>query len=237
MTIDGASTAARTSYDAWHSAQADEEDEPTATTPWHEMAKLRLGDVRGKRVLEIGCGRGAFARWLQEQGADVTAADFSPAAVELAARLLGPETPALVADVQQLPFPDEHFDVVVSLETLEHVPDPAAGLAELVRVTRHGGRLVVTTPNYLNLLGLYRIALRLAGRRFTEGGQPINQPLILAGRVLRLRRLGCRVDAVDGCVHTIPVPGFRTIDLEGRGRPAWATRWVARHGLTAATRL
>lgn len=232
MTVDS-----RERYDVWHSAQAETEDEPTPTAPWHEMAKRHLGDVRGLRVLEIGCGRGAFARWLAEQGADVVAADFSPAAVEIAARLVPAGVETLAADVQQLPFPDESFDLVVSLETLEHVPDPSAGLAELVRVTRRGGRLVVTTPNYLSLIGLYRIYLRLTGRRYSEGGQPINQPLILIDRVRRLRRLGCRVDAVDGCVHSLPVPGYRTVELRFLERPHALTKWFARHGLTAATRL
>jgi len=188
-------------------------------------------------VLEIGCGRGAFAKHLVGAGADVVAADFSPAAVGLARQLVGDSCETLVADVQAIPFPDESFDLVVSLETLEHVTDPALGLAELVRVTRRGGRLIVTTPNYLSLLGLYRVARRLAGKPFTEGGQPINQPLMLPGRVRRLRRLGCRVDAVDGAVYELTVPKLGTFDLPWLERPHAVTKWIAQHGLTAATRL
>jgi SAM-dependent methyltransferase len=224
-------------YDRWHSTRAGTEDEPTATAPWHELAKRHVGDVRGLRVLEIGCGRGAFAKHLAGAGARVVAADFSPSAVSLARELLGDSCETLVADVQAIPFPDESFDLVVSLETLEHVPDPAGGLAELVRVTRRGGRLVVTTPNYLSLLGLYRLTRRLAGRPFTEGGQPINQPLLLPARAWRLRRLGCRVDAVDGRGHTLTIPKLCDVDLPWLERPHAVTKWFAHHGLTAATRL
>jgi SAM-dependent methyltransferase len=195
-------------YDRWHESIAEDEN-PSPTAPWHELVKPHLGDLRGLRVLEIGCGRGAFARYLAEAGADVVAADFSPSAVALTAQLLDGRGEARVADITDIPFPDASFDLVVSLETLEHVPDPSKGLRELVRVTRPGGRLIVTTPNYLSFVGLYRIFLRLTGRRYTELGQPINKPLLLPARVLRLRRLGCRVDVVDGAGQCVPLPKAR----------------------------
>ncbi|MEP6811358.1 MAG: class I SAM-dependent methyltransferase [Actinomycetota bacterium] len=227
---------ARDAYDRWHLEHTGESD-PTPTAAWHEMAKKQLGDIRGLRVLEIGCGPGAFARYLVEQGADVTAADFSPAAVELTDGLIAGRGRSLVADIQNIPFEDESFDLVVSLETLEHVPDPDRGLAELVRVTRRGGRLIVTTPNYLSLIGLYRVYLRLTGRTFSEAGQPINQPLVLVDRVRKLKRLGCRVDAVDGTVHLLPIPRYHAVQLQFLEHPRRLTKWFALHGLTAATRL
>lgn len=230
----------RDQYDEWHRARHVEPapgSDPDPTAPWHELAKKQLGDISGLRVLEIGCGRGAFATYLVRAGAHVTAADFSPAAVELTKEALAGRGEALVADVQALPFPDESFDLVISLETLEHVPEPDRGLAELVRVTRLGGRLIVTTPNYLSIVGLYRVYLRLVGRRFSEAGQPVNQPLILLSRVRKLRRLGCRVDAVDGAVHLLPIPRYRAIHLSFLERPHAITKWFALHGLTSATRV
>jgi 2-polyprenyl-3-methyl-5-hydroxy-6-metoxy-1,4-benzoquinol methylase len=224
-------------YDSWHRQLAAEET-PEATAPWHQMVKPHLGDIAGLRVLEIGCGRGAFALYLAGRGARVVAADFSPAAVEIASGLLDGRASAIVADVQQLPFEDGHFDLVISLETLEHVPDPARGLSELVRVTRPGGRLIVTTPNYLNAVGAWRILRRLTPgvSSYTEIGQPINKVLTLPGRVLRLRRLGCRVDVVDGCLHLLPVPGLRTLELAWLNRPHRLMRWFAFNSMTVATR-
>jgi 2-polyprenyl-3-methyl-5-hydroxy-6-metoxy-1,4-benzoquinol methylase len=223
-------------YDRWHQSIA-ETEVPTATAPWHELVKPRLGDIAGLRVLEIGCGRGAFAGYLADLGADVVAADFSPAAVALAGELLDGRGEARVEDIQQLPFADGAFDLVISLETLEHVPDPSRGLAELVRVTRPGGRLIVTTPNYLSFVGLYRVFLRLVGRRYTELGQPINQPLTLVGRVLRLKRLGCRVDEVDGAGQLLPLPRVGTVELTWLDRPHRLTKWFAFDSLTVATRI
>jgi 2-polyprenyl-3-methyl-5-hydroxy-6-metoxy-1,4-benzoquinol methylase len=202
------------------------------------MAKRQLGEVAGLRVLEIGCGRGGFASYLASRGARLTAADFSPAAVEIASEVLSnfPEAEAMVADVLEIPFPDDSFDLVVSLETLEHVPDPDQGLRELVRVTKPGGRLIVTTPNYLSILGLYRFAMKLAGKEFSETGQPINQPVTLVGRTWKLRRLGCKVTAVDGRLQSIPIPRYRTVQAPFLEHPRLVMKWFCHHGLTAAVK-
>jgi 2-polyprenyl-3-methyl-5-hydroxy-6-metoxy-1,4-benzoquinol methylase len=226
-------------YDAWHDARESGNWDDPPMAPWHLLTIAHLPEVRGKRVLEIGCGRGVFARYLAERGAEVVAADFSPAAVEHARRRLeGLHATALVADIQDVPFPDGDFDVVVSQETLEHVPDPMLGLAELVRVTRPGGKLIVTTPNYLSLMGVWRLACKIVGKPYSEVGQPINQPLMLFHRVRALRRLGCRVDAVAGTHQLLVIPGFATVRLpDVFERPQSVMKWVCFHGVTAATRV
>jgi 2-polyprenyl-3-methyl-5-hydroxy-6-metoxy-1,4-benzoquinol methylase len=227
-------------YDQWHTAIGAAEEVPTPTAPWHLMARRHLGDVQGLRVLEIGCGLGAFANYLAEAGATVVAADFSPAAVAYASRLLAPRGgTAVVADVQDLPFEDGAFDLVISLDTLEHVPRPSVGLAELVRVTRPGGRLVITTPNYLSLMGLCRALVwfpaRLVGKRYGEMGQPLNKPIMAFRRVRRLRKLGCRVDAFEGTLHLLSIPGFTTRVVRILERPS--LQRFAYHSCTVATRL
>lgn len=225
-------------YDAWHDARESGRLNAPPSAPWHLLTIDHLPDVRGKRVLEIGCGRGAFARYLAQRGAKLVAADFSPAAVSYAReRLAGLGAEVIVADIQDIPFPDESFDVVISQETLEHVPDPKRGLSELVRVTRLGGRVLVTTPNYLSLIGLWRLACRIVGKPYSETGQPINQPLVLLRRVLALRRLGCRVDQVAGTHQLLVIPGFTTVRLQFLERPQSVMKWVGFHGLTVATRV
>jgi SAM-dependent methyltransferase len=222
-------------YEAWHEERDRASEEHLPTAPWHLSTLRHLPDLRGKRVLEIGCGRGVFAKVLAERGADLVAADFSETAVSYAeTRLQGWDAETLVADIQAIPFPDQSFDVVVSQETVEHVRDPRRALAELVRVMRPGGLLIVTGPNYLNLIGLYRIAMRAFGRRFTEIGQPINQPLLLPAQVRRLRRLGCRIEAVEGQGVPIPVPRYRTVYFPAR--PQRIMRWLALNTLIAARR-
>jgi 2-polyprenyl-3-methyl-5-hydroxy-6-metoxy-1,4-benzoquinol methylase len=222
-------------YETWHAEREAAFDEHDIGAPWHLATLRHLPDIAGKRVLEIGCGRGVFARELVEFGARVAAADFSPAAVALAEERLNGRAETLVADIQEIPFDDEHFEVVISQETVEHVPDPKRALAELVRVTERGGTLILTGPNYLNMIGLYRVALRLVGRRYTEGGQPINQPLLFPVQARRLRRLGCRLEVVEGQGVPLVVPKVGTWHLPAR--PQWLMRWFGHQTIIVATRL
>jgi 2-polyprenyl-3-methyl-5-hydroxy-6-metoxy-1,4-benzoquinol methylase len=76
--------------------------------------------------------------------------DIDPRAVELAKELWGDELAA--ADVVEpggsLPYPDEHFDLVVSMDVIEHVLEPVAWTREVLRVLKPGGLCFLTTPNY-----------------------------------------------------------------------------------------
>ena len=175
-------------YDRWHTGFGAGEDGIGA--PWHELAIEQLPRLEGLRVLEIGCGRGGFARYLAERGANVVAADFSPAAVEITNRLLSDQenADAVVADIEALEFASDTFDLVISLDTIEHVPSPKTAVSELVRVAKPGGKVIITTNNYLGLIGLWRLAMKVTGFRFTEMGQPINQPLMLFPRAKLMRR-------------------------------------------------
>jgi SAM-dependent methyltransferase len=108
-----------------------------------------VADVQPRRVLEVGCGWGELADWIaRDTGADVIAVDLSPRMVELA-RTRGVD--ATVADVQQLPYADEEFDVAVAAWMLYHVPDRERAVAELARVLRPGGRLVAATNSMFHL--------------------------------------------------------------------------------------
>jgi SAM-dependent methyltransferase len=102
-----------------------------------------------RRVLEVGCGWGELAEWLErETGAEVVATDLSPRMVELA-RERGVD--ARVADVCALPFEDGAFDAAVAAWMLYHVPDLAVAVAELVRMLRTGGVLVAVTNSAFHL--------------------------------------------------------------------------------------
>jgi SAM-dependent methyltransferase len=117
-----------------------------------ETALAAIREFDPGRVLEVGCGWGELAEWIErDTGAEVVAIDLSPRMVELA-RERGVD--ARVADVQELPFADGEFDVVVAAWMLYHVPDLDRGLAELARVLRPGGRLVAVTNSRLHLIEL-----------------------------------------------------------------------------------
>ncbi len=93
-----------------------------------------VAEVSPKRVLEVGCGMGQLAERMHEElDAEVVAIDQSERMVELT-RKRGVD--ARVADVQELPFGDGEFDVVVAAWMLYHVPDVERALDEIVRVLR-----------------------------------------------------------------------------------------------------
>ncbi len=107
-----------------------------------------LGDVTGRRVLEIGCGSAPCARWLRRAGAEVTALDVSGGMLARAAELnrsTGVAVPLLQADAGALPLADDSMDLACSaFGGLPFVADARAVLAEVRRVLRPGGRFVAS---------------------------------------------------------------------------------------------
>lgn len=101
--------------------------------------------LRGKAVLDIACGTGLLTEQFVRMGADVTAIDIAPKAVELTKRRLALEhldAKVLVADAQHLPFPDESFDLVCAWGCLMHMPDTEKAIHEIWRVLRPGGTML-----------------------------------------------------------------------------------------------
>jgi SAM-dependent methyltransferase len=120
-----------------------------------DVALVAVGEAEPARVLEVGCGDGAFAaRMMRELGCEVCALDLVERNVALA-RDRGVD--AAVADVQRLPFAAGTFDCVVAKWMLYHVPDLDAGLRELARVLRPGGRLVAATLSTETQFALWRM--------------------------------------------------------------------------------
>jgi SAM-dependent methyltransferase len=103
-----------------------------------------LPDVHGKRVLDAGCGPGAYAQWLVEHGAEVVALDVSPKMVGFARKRLDTQATVLQADFSQpLDFlPDASFDVVLSALALDYVLDWQAVFREFHRLLRQPGWFV-----------------------------------------------------------------------------------------------
>lgn len=111
-----------------------------------------LGEVRGRRVLELGCGAAAGARWLEAQGAEVVALDLSAGMLRHAreaATRSGVQVPLVQADALALPFAAGAFDVVcTAFGAIPFVADSAAVMREVARVLRPGGSWVfsITHP-------------------------------------------------------------------------------------------
>ena len=209
-------------YDEWHKRVFDSAPEHAdEASPWYQLVLEYLGPVEGKRVLEVACGRGGFAELLSSRGAQVSGADFSEMALRIASEHArrcngnGNHVDFVQADAEKLPYADGSFDIVISCETIEHLPNPVAALSEMGRVCRLGGLLYLTTPNYFNAMGLYFIYARLRGRRATPGAdQPLDRVFLFPQVRHMLKKAGWAVIRSDGTVHQLPIrPGHDPVRL------------------------
>lgn len=235
--------ASREIYEAWHPTV--DSDASVGDTPWASLVLryLNEGDLSDRSVLEIGCGRGELVRRLVEGARGprhLVAADFAQCAVQSGRRRThetnGHRVSWTVGSIQDIPAADAAFDTVISCETIEHVVEPMRALREIHRVLRPGGRLLLTTPNYLGPMGLYRGYLRVRGRRYTEGGQPICHLTSLPRTLTWVRRAGLAVRAVEATGHYLPWPGRPPVAIPVLDsiRPL---RWFALHSLVVADKL
>lgn len=133
-------------YDSFGAAYSADNDVNLINGHYERPAMLDLvGDVRGRRILDAGCGSGPLAAALRAKGAVVTGFDSSAVMVALARERLGEDADAHVADLTSpLPFADGGFDYVTALLVLHYLRDWTAPLSELRRVLRPGGRLVLS---------------------------------------------------------------------------------------------
>jgi SAM-dependent methyltransferase len=113
----------------------------------HEIAYQHIASwCRGARILEAGCGEGYGAAALARVAATVIGLDYDEPAVSHIARSY-PEIAVLRGNLAQLPVRDGAIDVVVNMQVIEHLWDQAGFLAEVARVLRPAGTLVLSTPN------------------------------------------------------------------------------------------
>lgn len=104
----------------------------------------------GARVLDVGCGVGQVVATLAREGFDAWGVDVAEANIVRSRQLTDR---CRWYDGGRLPFPDGHFASVGALNVLEHVQEPEAFVAEVVRVTAPGGQIVLSSPNFLRVLG------------------------------------------------------------------------------------
>jgi len=133
---------------AFDESAADEEHFPSTIDPriYHVQVILdHFGDLAGKRVLDVGCGKGRFARVLAERypATLVTSIDLSEAMLSFVPAPIVPVSGTMTA----LPFRDAAFDAVYATESLEHAVDIERAVGEMCRVLKPAGRLVIIDKN------------------------------------------------------------------------------------------
>ncbi|GAA1682404.1 demethylmenaquinone methyltransferase [Microbacterium lacus] len=134
---------------------------------WRAATLRAVAPKPGQRILDLAAGTGASSVALARSGAEVVAADFSPGMIAEGRRRYGAGSAGggirnlsfVEADATALPFGDDEFDAVTISFGLRNVNEPKKALAEMLRVTKPGGRLVVcefSHPPSRSFEGLYR---------------------------------------------------------------------------------
>jgi 2-polyprenyl-3-methyl-5-hydroxy-6-metoxy-1,4-benzoquinol methylase len=177
---------------------------------------LRRRSVRGA-VVDIGCGTGRLNTLLGDLatsyiGVDAVRYDGFPAGALF-----------LAADLNDaIPVADGSADIAVSLETIEHLENPRAFCRELVRITKPGGWLLVTTPNQRSLVSLGALLLKEHFSAFRDGSYPAHQTALLD---TDLRRIAAENGLQDISI-TFTCAG--RIPLTGAFYPPWLSRALPR---------
>lgn len=172
---------------------------------WVASNVLRMIGPEG-RLLELGCGGGSSTKGLAERlpGYHCTGLDISKPAIELASeRFQAPNLGYRSGDCLELPWPDGSLDAVTSRDMIEHIPDVGRALAEMDRVLKPGGIIMIRSPHHRSPLFALFDLLRLRS----------NYPFTTSwlGNLPRLGELS--VDFVRKLVARQPLFRYRTPDL------------------------
>jgi ubiquinone/menaquinone biosynthesis C-methylase UbiE len=115
------------------------------------LVMKRLQPAAGEKILDAGCGTGIFTVDFLDAGADVVGLELSyPMVARAASKLSGRPFAPVTGDMRALPFADARFDKAVSVTAIEFIEDAEGTVAELFRVTKSGGMVMVATLNSLS---------------------------------------------------------------------------------------
>jgi ubiquinone/menaquinone biosynthesis C-methylase UbiE len=136
--------------------------------PWLKKLIQEL-DVKGKKILELGCGLGSDLLCFAEKGAQVIGLDLTPRHIELARGLFstfGHPADFVIGDAERLAFPSESFDIVYSFGVLHHTPNIKKAISEIRRVLKPGGLAIIGLYHknswhyWVNLIGIHGLLQR-----------------------------------------------------------------------------
>ncbi len=149
------------------------------TAPENRYILEHLGDISGKRILDLGCGAGENSVYFAKKGAICVASDYSPGMVEVALNLAAINSVKIegaIVNAMAIDFPDCSFDIVYAANLLHHLPDPQACIQEMYRILKPGGKACFWDPLKHNpIINIYRL---IATQVRTEDESPLDIQIV-----------------------------------------------------------
>jgi len=214
---------ARAGYAVW-AASYDQPGNPLVKAE-EPVVRAMIDSVAPGRALDAACGTGRHTSYLAERGFEVSGIDASPEMLALA-RVKVPRATLEIGEVTRLEFDDAQFDLVVCALAVDHVNNLAGAIGEFARVTRTGGRILIST--------LHPMGLLLGGGAFyrtNDGayGLVANERYLVSDYVAAFAKAGLRIET---CVE--PLWTEETIAMLASATLAPETYRVALRGLPIA---
>lgn len=172
-----------------------------------------LTDLSGQRLLDVGCGDGAYTLRTAAGFDEVTAVDIEPKRLEIFRQRIKGTADEAKIDInpmlaEELKLPESHYDVVTMIEVLEHVADVEQTIKNVFRVLKPGGRFLITTPNRFFPIETHGFLVN--GKRYA----PSKGPFLPWIKPLHNRLADARVFTAAELTASLQKQGFRRTGLD-----------------------
>lgn len=160
-------------YDKWHQNfyQTNLQEINKVTWEYYQWILDILKTKKGQMILDVACGKGLFLKVAKREGLKIYGIDLSETAIKEAKKVVAGEF--IASNGENLPYPDQHFNYITCLGSLEHFENPDLGIKEMSRVIKSNGRICITVPN-LFFIGHIYFAWRY-GLQPSEGEQKFSE--------------------------------------------------------------
>jgi len=155
-----------------------------------------FGDIKGKKILDVGCGKGRFAKIMIEQGANITGIELSEKLLAEANKIQGGDFHE--GSVTKIDFPDDLFDFVYCIEVLQHVPDTEMAISEMCRVLKKNGKIIIIDRNKWSLLRtVWKKYLEMQNKWMYPNDFPFREKLFSPGEIRRIINKYCKNSEIE----------------------------------------